>query len=74
VRVYGKEDRRHEIFEESINTDRNHMFVEELRHFVECAERGVPPLLDAAGGRRVLEIALAAKTSAAEGRPVRLGP
>jgi predicted dehydrogenase len=74
VCVYGKEDRRHEVFEESINTDRNHMFVEELRHFVDCIERGAPPLLDVAGGRRVLEIALAAKTSAAEGRPVRLGP
>jgi len=74
VRVYGKEDRRHEVFEESINIDRNHMFVEELRHFVDCVERGARPLLDAAGGRRVLEIALAAKTSAVEGRPVRLGP
>ena len=74
VRVYGKEDRRHEVFEESINTDRNHMFVEELRHFVDCVERGATPLLDATGGRRVLEIALAAKTSAAEGRPVRLAP
>ena len=74
VRVYGKEDRRHEVFEESINTDRNQMFVEELRHFVACVERGTPPMLDVAGGRRVLEIALAAKASAAEGRPVRLEP
>src|SRR5437660_426664 len=72
VRVYGKEDRRHETYEESINTDRNFMFVEELRHFVACAERGAPPMLDATGGRRVLEIALAARASAAEGRPVRL--
>ena len=72
VRVYGKDDRRHEVFEESMNTDRNHMFVEELRHFVGCIERGTAPTLDAAGGRRVLQIALAAKTSAAEGRPVRL--
>ena len=72
VRVYGKEERRLEAFEESINTDRNAMFVEELRHFVACAETGAPPTLDAAGGRRVLEIALAAKASAAEGRAVRL--
>ena len=72
VRVYGKEERRLEVFEESINTDRNAMFVEELRHFVACTETGAPPTLDAAGGRRVLEIALAAKASAAEGRAVRL--
>jgi len=72
VRLYGKEDRRHDVFEESINTDRNHMFVEELRHFVECVERGKAPMCDVAGGRRVLEIAMAAKASAASGRPVRL--
>jgi predicted dehydrogenase len=74
VHVYGKDDRWHEMFEEPGDPDRNDMYVEELRHFVECVERGTPPLLDAAGGRRVLEIALAARTSAAEGRPVRLAP
>jgi len=74
VRVHGKDYRRHEVFEEPISTDPNDMYVEELRHFVTSIERGTPPMLDAAGGRRVLEIALAAKTSAAEGRPVRLEP
>ena len=74
VRVYGKEDRRHDVFEESINTDRNHMFVEELRHFADCVEHGKAPMCDVAGGRRVLEIAMAAKASAVAGRPVRLEP
>ena len=73
VTVYGKEDRRIEVFQESINTERNQMFVDELRHFVRCVERGEPPMLDAAGGRAVLEVALAAKASAAQGRPVALG-
>jgi len=74
VRVYGKEDRRAEDYEESINVERNLMYVEELRHLVDCIERGATPELDAAGGRAVLAIALAAKQSAAEGRPVRLDP
>jgi len=74
VRVYGKEDRRAEDYEESINAERNLMYVEELRHLVDCIERGATPELDAAGGRAVLAIALAAKRSAAEGRPVRLEP
>jgi predicted dehydrogenase len=73
VRVYGKEDRRVEDFEESINAERNLMYVEELRHLVDCIERGATPELDAAGGRAVLAIALAAKRSAVEGRPLRLG-
>jgi predicted dehydrogenase len=74
VRVYGKEDRRAEDYEESINAERNLMYVEELRHLVECVEQRARPELDAAGGRAVLAVALAAKQSAAEGRVVRLGP
>ena len=73
VSVFGKEDRRIEVFQESINTERNQMFVDEIRHFVGCIETGEPPILDAAGGRAVLEVALAAKASAAQGRPVTLG-
>jgi len=73
VTVYGKEDRRVEVFQESINTERNQMFVDEMRHFVRCIEAGEPPVLDAAGGRAILEVALAAKASAAQGRPVRVG-
>jgi predicted dehydrogenase len=73
VTVYGKEDRRMEVFQESINTERNQMFVDEIRHFVRCAETGEPPALDAVGGRTVLEVTLAAKASAASGQPVVLG-
>ena len=73
VTVYGKEDRRIEVLQESINTERNQMFVDEMRHFVRCIEAGEPPALDAAGGRAILEVALAARASAAHGRPVKLG-
>ena len=73
VTVYGKEDRRIEVFQESMNTERNQMFVDEMRHFVRCIEAREPPVLDAAGGRAILEVALAAKASAAQGRPVKLG-
>jgi predicted dehydrogenase len=74
VRVYGKDDRRAEDYEESINAERNLMYVEELRHLVDCVEGRATPELDAAGGRTVLGIALAAKRSAVEGTPVRLTP
>jgi predicted dehydrogenase len=73
VTVYGKEDRRTEVFQESINTERNQMFVDEMRHFIRCIEAGEPPVLDAAGGRAILEVALAAKASAAQGKPLRVG-
>jgi len=73
VTVYGKDDRRMEVFQESINTERNQMFVDEMRHFVRCVETGDAPMLDAAGGRAILEVALAAKAAAAQGRPVTVG-
>ncbi len=73
VTVYGKEDRRIEVFQESINTERNQMFLDEMRHFVRCVEHRETPVLAAAAAGAVLEVALAAKASAAEGRPVTLG-
>lgn len=73
VTVYGKDDRRIEVFQESINTERNQMFLDEMRHFARCATDGEPPVVDAAGARAVLEVALAAKASAVAGRPVAIG-
>lgn len=70
VSLFGKDDRKLEVFQESINTERNQMFVDEMRHFVRAVEGAEPPALDAAGGRGVLSVALAAKASAAAGRPV----
>ncbi|MCS6802854.1 MAG: Gfo/Idh/MocA family oxidoreductase [Chloroflexota bacterium] len=51
----------------------NEMYLAELRHFLDCLAGRAAPALDVAGGRRVLEIALAAKQAAAEGRVIALG-
>ena len=72
VSVFGKEDRHMEVFLESINVERNRMFVDEMRHFVACVEGKEEPALDAAEGREVLKVALAAKASAVEGKVVRI--
>ncbi len=39
------------------------MFVDEMRHFVNCVEGREQPALDIAGARIVLDVALAAKLS-----------
>jgi predicted dehydrogenase len=50
--------------------DRNEMYVAEIRHFLDCvAGKGVP-IVNGNVGKRVLEIALAAKKSAEDGRVV----
>jgi predicted dehydrogenase len=52
----------HQIFEEK-NSDRNEMFVNELKYFLDCVATGSKPLITGEDGLRVLEIALAAHKS-----------
>jgi len=52
--------------------DPNTMYVEEMKHFIRCVEGRETPLVDGAEGRRTLEVALAAKESAASGRTVKV--
>ncbi len=72
VTLYGKTDRHLEVFLKNINVERNQMFVDQMNHFVSCIQGEEKPEVDAAGGRTVLQIALAAKTSAVEGRVIRI--
>jgi len=51
----------------------NDMYLAELQHFLACLRGEQLPTLDVAGGRRVLQIALAAKQAACEGRVITLG-
>ena len=48
--------------------DRNAMFVDEMRHFLDCVEQRRDPLIPIEQGIDVLKIALDAKQSAAEAR------
>jgi predicted dehydrogenase len=46
--------------------DRNTMFVDEMRHCLDCVKQRTPALVPLAEGRAVLEIALKAKHDAAQ--------
>ena len=52
--------------------DRNEMYVAELRHFLDCVGGRSTPAVSGEDGRRVLEIALAARRSSDERRVVDL--
>lgn len=52
--------------------DNNEMYMEELKHFFDCVAQKKEPLVTGKDGRRVLEIALAAKKSIEEGKSVTL--
>lgn len=58
--------------DEPIAPDLNDMYVDEMKHFVSCARVEASPLVDGVTGKRVLELALAAKKSSCECREVRL--
>jgi predicted dehydrogenase len=58
------------VFDQPPSFEPNQMYLDELRHFLRCVRGEEEPTLDVFEGKRVLEIALAAKQSATLGRPV----
>lgn len=54
------------------NFDRNQLFLDQLRHFLDCVARRHKPLVDLSDGIWSLRMALAAKESIANGNPVNL--
>jgi len=55
------------------NVGRNAMYLEEMRHLIACVEGKEKPAVDGELGKKVLEVALAAKESSREARIVRIG-
>jgi len=56
-----------------VETEPNDMYLEEMRHFINCINGEERPEADGATAKRVLEIALAAKESAQHGKIAMLG-
>lgn len=54
--------------------DLNTMYVDEIRCWLECVERGMPTPMPLADGGQIVRVALAAAESAARGCIVQVGP
>ena len=61
VSLYLADSNEWKIYD--VDADVNLMYIEEMKHFLQCINGLSMPLIDAAQGKRVLEIALAAKES-----------
>ena len=61
VSLYLADSKEWEIYD--VDVDVNLMYIEEMKHFLQCINGLSMPLIDAAQGKRVLEIVLAAKES-----------
>lgn len=71
VAVYGRNGGLNEML--SFNDfERNQLFIDEIRHFLDCVVSRKKPLVDLSEGRQSLRIALAAKQSIASDAPVDL--
>lgn len=70
VKLFAETDNKWQSFHCGSNFDHNETYVQELNHFLECISGSEQPPVDGVRGKRILEIALAAKKSAKTGRVV----
>ena len=70
VRLYRAQTKEWQVFPEEPDYDTNQMYIEEMKHFLQCFEGKAKPAQDVNAGKRALEIALAAKESARTGKVI----
>lgn len=70
AQLYLASGKRWEVFEEPVAYELNDMYVEEVRHFLQCVEGRQVPLTPLGVGADVLRLQLAAQRSSAEHREV----
>lgn len=56
----------------NVKTDPNEMYIEEMKHVLDCIKNNKKTLIDGKNGKMILEIALAAKKSAKIGEIIKL--
>jgi predicted dehydrogenase len=57
-----------EVFQEPSGYDLNMMYVEEMKHFLDCVQNGKQTITDIHSGVKILQAILAAKESARDGQ------
>jgi predicted dehydrogenase len=73
VWLYAAQEDKWEVFDEPKNYDLNTMYLEEMRHFIDCVQNGKETITDIRCGRKTLQVIMAAKSSAREGCIRRIG-
>ena len=72
TRVYSAEDQQWQEFSPPEDFQRNTMFMDEMKNFLNCLSGKEAPKINLEDGVRVLEVALAVKRSSAEGRVINI--
>lgn len=63
LNVYSTRDKEYHVHFEGLNANVNDMYVEEIKHFFNCIRGDENPLVDAAEGKRLMEIIMKVKES-----------
>lgn len=69
---YSASTREWKSFPNPPGWDANHMYLDEMRHFLQCLDRSEETVSNVCEGKRALELALAAKASAANASVIQL--
>lgn len=70
VHWYDAASQQHEALPPPPGNDRNTMFLDEARHFLDCVDGRTEPLTSLADGRRSLAVLMAIRQATAEHREV----
>jgi predicted dehydrogenase len=70
--LYGSNPNSCESRYEGMGADMNHMYIGQMRHFIDCVEGKAASVNDLASAKKTLELALAAKESARINMPVKV--
>jgi len=70
VRIYTENKKKWKTI--SMKMNKENMYIDEMRHFIDCIYGKTKPLVDGETGKRVLEVALAAKKSSETGNVIKL--
>ncbi len=70
VTVYNAESSDREMIR--FDCDRNDQFLHEVKHFLECIEKGQSPVADGFDGLKTLEVILAALESSEKGKVIKI--
>lgn len=70
ARVCNAKNEKQDTFMPPVNFERNSMFVDEMRHFLNCLSGKEKPLCTLSDGRQALRIAIAAKNSSVKKKEI----
>lgn len=68
AKIFDPSKNEWEIYDPGFGFDRNTLFIDEMKHFLNCMARNEPPIGSLSDGRRALELAVAIKQSSQEKR------